>query len=174
MLRIRRGEASDLPALLDTLTRCVFLLRKQGIRQWDDRYPGPGRFSKDISLGTLSIAEVQGVVAAAVVLDTEQYAEYGQVNWQCGHGTAGVVHRLMVRPEFQHQGLARRMMKHAEAEAGRAGFSSIRLDAFTKNPAALRLYEQLEYLRVGTVRFRQGEFVCFEKGLSVDGTGRIA
>lgn len=41
----------------------------------------------------------------------------------------------------------------------------IRLDAFTGNPRALKLYDGLGYRRSGYVTFRKGLFVCFEKRL---------
>ena len=41
----------------------------------------------------------------------------------------------------------------------------IRLDAFGDNPGAIALYRKLGYWEAGMVRFRRGEFLCFEKSL---------
>jgi RimJ/RimL family protein N-acetyltransferase len=59
-------------------------------------------------------------------------------------------------------------MEFAEQRAARAGYRAVRLDAFSGNPAALRLYDRLGYRRCGTARFRGRGFVLFEKVLERD------
>jgi GNAT superfamily N-acetyltransferase len=140
-------------------------MRSQGIDQWDERYPTPKKLAQDIQGGNLIVADAQGVAAAAVVLDARPDPEYSRVAWKCDGRYAGIVHRLMVRPEFQGQGLAQRMIEHVEERARQLGYTSVRLDAYTGNPVALRLYEKLGYLAVGTIRLRKGEFRCYEKVL---------
>ena len=48
-------------------------------------------------------------------------------------------------------------------------FSSIRLDVFTKNPRAVKLYENAGYSYAGDAYFRKGKFLLMEK-LILDGT----
>jgi hypothetical protein len=43
---------------------------------------------------------------------------------------------------------------------------AIRLDAFTLNPGAIRLYEGRGYRKAGSVRFRKGMFNCYEKAVA--------
>lgn len=43
------------------------------------------------------------------------------------------------------------------------GIETIRLDAFSQNPIALRMYENLGYKKVGEVNFRKGLFYLYEK-----------
>jgi ribosomal protein S18 acetylase RimI-like enzyme len=56
-------------------------------------------------------------------------------------------------------------MSFAEETAVTRGYDCIRLDAFTRNPAALALYESRGYRRAGTVHFRKGAFYCYEKAM---------
>lgn len=100
MIRIRKAEAFDMPAVLDTLKRCVAWMKSQGIDQWDDRYPTHRKFAQDIERGNLILSDAQVVVAAAIVLDTHSDLEYAEVIWKHKEENAGIVHRLMVRPEF--------------------------------------------------------------------------
>jgi ribosomal protein S18 acetylase RimI-like enzyme len=76
-----------------------------------------------------------------------------------------VIHRLMVSPDSQGQGLGRRMLRFAERHAYDAGFAAIRLDVYTGNPRARGLYARHGYQPVGLVRFprRRLPFECFEK-----------
>ncbi len=45
------------------------------------------------------------------------------------------------------------------------GIESVRLDAFSLNPYALRMYEGLGYKKVGEANWRKGLFYLFEKNL---------
>jgi ribosomal protein S18 acetylase RimI-like enzyme len=63
----------------------------------------------------------------------------------------------------QGGGIARKLLKYADDFAVKNGYGTIRLDAFTQNERALRLYEKNGYEKVGSVLFRKGEFYCYEK-----------
>jgi ribosomal protein S18 acetylase RimI-like enzyme len=56
-------------------------------------------------------------------------------------------------------------MDFAENYAIENNYTSIRLDAFSNNPRALRFYENRDYQRRGEVFFpgRELPFYCFEK-----------
>lgn len=56
-------------------------------------------------------------------------------------------------------------MQYIEKEVSSMGFQAIRLDAFTENPFALKLYDNLGYSRVGYADWRKGRFYLMEKYL---------
>ena len=76
-----------------------------------------------------------------------------------------VIHRLCVNPKFQNQGIGTQTMKHIEKQVLSKGIDVIRLDAFTLNPFALKMYEKLGYTKVGDVNWRKGKFHLMEKKL---------
>jgi ribosomal protein S18 acetylase RimI-like enzyme len=76
-----------------------------------------------------------------------------------------VIHRLCVSPPFQNKGIGVQTMIAAEAIIKSMNIDTVRLDAFSKNPAALNLYRRLDYSEVGFVYFRKGRFIHFEKKL---------
>jgi ribosomal protein S18 acetylase RimI-like enzyme len=81
-------------------------------------------------------------------------------------GRVLAVHRLCVNPAFQGQGIGRKLMLFAEDYARKNKYTSIRLDAFAKNPISVGLYESLAFQRRGFVSFLPGSIsYCFEKGL---------
>ncbi|MNN72431.1 putative acetyltransferase [compost metagenome] len=81
------------------------------------------------------------------------------------------MHRLAVHPEVQGKGIARKLIAFAEEYARQSGYSSIRLDTYSKNTRALALYPSLGYERRGEVFFphRAVSFPVFEKVLIVEG-----
>jgi putative acetyltransferase len=89
--------------------------------------------------------------------------EYNAVDWKITGGKNLALHRLCVKPGMQGKGFAKKLVIFAENFASMNHYKSIRLDAFSKNPAALKLYESMGYNKAGSCNFRKGLFFCFEK-----------
>lgn len=165
-LAISIAQAEDLLPLVELAFRCTKAMKEIGIDQWDELYPSQTDFELDIKSQTLYLVRREEWTVACAVLNTQQEPEYATVDWEYTLPPIGVVHRLMVDPKAQGEGIARLLMSFVEERAARLGLNSIRLDAFLKNPRALELYERLGYRTAGTVTFRKGIFRCFEKKLT--------
>lgn len=164
MTGVRLARMEELDALLDLVKATVRDLDSQGIYQWDEIYPDRPTLLKDIELQELRVIEVDGRIAGMIAINEVQSPGYETVPWSY-HGRVLVVHRLIVDPRYQRQKLGSQLMDCAEREAAREGYDTIRLDAFTENPAALAFYKGRGYRQVGTVPFRKGHFHCFEKAV---------
>jgi GNAT superfamily N-acetyltransferase len=141
-------------------------MQHAGIDQWDDIYPTEATLRADVAARSMHVAGLDdGRIAGVVVLNDRQDPEYGEVPWTIPDPPIGVVHRLMVDPDLQGQGLARRLMIFVEDFARERGDRTLRLDAFTNNPRALRLYQGLGYHDAGPMTLRKGVFRGFEKAL---------
>jgi GNAT superfamily N-acetyltransferase len=160
-------EAVD--EVLELARSCARHMAGRGIMQWDDLYPDRGSIEHDARGGGALLARQHRELVAYLALDSVQDPEYAEVGWHLRESPVAVVHRLMVSPVWQGRGLGRWCMAVAEQRAAQAGYATMRLDAFTGNPSAMRLYEHCGYSPAGVVHFRTGEFTCFEKSL---GTAR--
>ncbi len=78
-------------------------MRAAGNLQWDDTYPNAGVFERDIELGYLWVAEMDGAIAGVAAVSTDQEPEYAEVGWDIDE-LAVVVHRLAVDPAFRGRG----------------------------------------------------------------------
>lgn len=165
-LQIRLAALADVPAIADLLSACVAAMRAEGIDQWDEIYPTAAIIRNDVATETMYAAWLgPTALAGAVVLNDHQDPEYEEVPWTLHGERVGVVHRLMVDPRLQGRGLAGQLMRFIERRAAGIGYDVLRLDAFTLNPRALRLYERLGYYDAGAMRLRKGIFRGFEKRL---------
>ena len=70
---------------------------------------------------------------------------------------------LVVHPDFQNRGIAVATMKELEKQIKDMKINTIRLDAYSQNPYALKLYEKLGYVKTGEARWRKGLFYLYEK-----------
>lgn len=166
-MQIRLAVREDVAALVELLRRVVPLMRASGNLQWDDDYPNAAVFERDIELGYLWVAEMDGAIAGVAAVSTDQEPEYAEVGWDIDE-PAVVVHRLAVDPAFRGAGVARALMGKAEEVAVEWGIRVLRVDTNTQNEATQRLLPKLGYGLAGEIGlgFRPGlRFLCYEKRL---------
>lgn len=156
----KEGVQGEVMALLEDVKKNM---AEQGIDQWDELYPNERDIMSDIKDGTLTLVRQGGSLAAIYTLNRHQDNAYKFGNFKDTSDGYLVLHRLCVHPDNQHTGIAAAALKHIEEEAKKEGVSSIRLDVFTKNPRAVKLYEQAGYEYAGDAYFRKGRFSLMEK-----------
>lgn len=163
-LKIRTANRSDLEKIFTLYAGAIQKMRDEGIDQWDEIYPDVKTLSADIEKQDMLLLTGNGEPVSAVAVNAEQSPEYESVGWRlCEWNPPGVIHRLCVSSKVQGGGLGARTLEFAEQFALLRGYRCIRLDTFTKNPKAIRLYESAGYRKAGTVTFRKGVFICYEK-----------
>jgi ribosomal protein S18 acetylase RimI-like enzyme len=164
---IIKGQENDLSGILHIISACIKQMRSQGIYQWDEFYPASDDIENDIECGECYVIKISGQYAAYVALNEDQLPEYGQINWLTDAGKVLVIHRLSVHPEFQGKGIAKEILKFIEGFASENNYSSIRLDAYSGNEKALKLYENSNYKKAGQFDYpmRDLPFYCYEKNI---------
>jgi ribosomal protein S18 acetylase RimI-like enzyme len=163
-MNITKATIVDIDKIMELIRQAVRIMRKNEIDQWDETYPSKKIIADDIVTGSLYKIIINGNMAGIITLNEQQSPEYLSLLWRDYDGRPLVVHRICVHPQFQGKNLARQLMQFAEEYAGTYNYSSIRLDTYSKNYIALKLYESLKYQRVGDVSLRDGKiFHCYEK-----------
>lgn len=165
------GDKDEVMELFDAVKK---KMSAEGIDQWDELYPAISDISEDIKNGNLTLVKQGRKLVAVYTLNQIQNTAYKFGDFKDTSGSFAVLHRLCVRPEYQGMGIAARTLKKIDEQAAREGFSSIRLDVFTKNPRAVKLYEAAGYRYAGDAYFRKGKFALMEKiilnqGISSEG-----
>lgn len=159
----RAAVPEDLDAVFRFVTDAITQMERQGIRQWDSIYPAKADFQKDIEDRHLFVGCLNGVPAVVYALNRECDVQYRRGRWRYTGEDYIVVHRLCIAPERQNRGLAHAALLHIEQEAKRHGCRAVRLDVFSENPYARKLYTSLGYCTVGTALWRKGKFFLMEK-----------
>jgi ribosomal protein S18 acetylase RimI-like enzyme len=157
----------DLDAIMELFNHCIVDMQNKSIDQWGAFYPTQEIVKKDIKEESLYLLEIEGEIAGVVTLNEEADPLYSTVQWLADNKKPLIVHRLAVAPTFQGRGYACMMMQWVEEYAKSHDYTSIRLDAYQGNPAAIALYENNEYAKTGEVIFprRSLPFNCYEKVL---------
>jgi len=147
------------------IENAIELMRCQGIHQWDELYPTKEIFLDDINNNTLYVAVEDEKIIAVYVINQECDEEYHTCEWENPDESACIIHRLCVSADFQNKGIGSRVLSHIEEQVKGMGYLSIRLDVFSENPYAIKLYEKNGYKKRGHADWRKGRFFLMEKTL---------
>ncbi|MHB1315424.1 MAG: GNAT family N-acetyltransferase [Christensenellales bacterium] len=163
--QVRKADRRDLDKVTVMFQQAIRAMIANGIDQWDDLYPDREVLSDDIEQQQLYLLADRDDIFAAFVINRKCDEQYKAGCWAYDGSGAAVLHRLCVNPKFQSKGLGKQTVVLIENMLLEEGYTSLRLDAFSGNPIALRMYESLHYEKVGEASFRKGLFYLYEKPL---------
>ena len=163
--RFRKAEMQDLEEVVSLYHAAIADMEDRRIYQWDEIYPNEEIIKEDINNSEMQLLTKEERIIACVVINEEQDEEYQGASWKYTEGMIAVIHRLCVHPNEQGCGVGKRILKLTEKLMKDRGYRNIRLDVFSENPYANRLYQSMDYRFVGNVHFRKGLFYLFEKKL---------
>ncbi len=161
----RLALKEDLQEISNMFKAAIKLMESQGIHQWDEIYPNEAILYDDILKKQLYLCFLDNNLASAFVLNNEFDKEYDSADWKYTNCKYIIVHRLCVNPEIQNKGFGNKTVRLIENIALKNGFEAIRLDCFTGNPFAFKLYQKLGYAVKGYANFRKGKFYLMEKSI---------
>ncbi len=164
---IVRPDETDIHPIFGVFRECRYDLDNQGIKQWDDIYPNKEVIAADIKNQSIFILKHDEEIGGVISFDEVEIEEYKSVNWKHTNGRNVVVHRLSVRPKFQGQGIAKKLIQFVHGKCKEEQFSSVRLDVYSGNQRAIEFYKRLGYEIRGEVWYprRTLPFYCMEKHL---------
>lgn len=132
---------------------------------WDEHYPGEKEIDMDLSNQALLILRNDaGEIIAAVSIDEDENVDK-LPQWSKELAPGKEAARLAVRPDYQNQGLAQKMLGFAMEEIKKRGYKSIHFLVNKQNIKALRAYSHLNFQQVGEVFMYEQPFYCYEKAL---------
>ncbi|MBR3516683.1 MAG: GNAT family N-acetyltransferase [Lachnospiraceae bacterium] len=164
-MEYRIGTLQDLDAICQLIRDAVEEMERHGIHQWDEVYPARADFEEDIRKNNLYLAYEEDTLAALYVISDECDEAYQNGAWKYEDASAYILHRFCVSPKFQNKGIGKKVLLYIEEQIRDMGYRSIRLDTFTENPFAQRLYRHNGYVQVGYADWRKGRFDLMEKKL---------
>lgn len=162
-MKVLKAKIEDLPVVLSLFQDAIQYMNNHNIPQWDEYYPNEEVLREDIQNKELYIVKMEETIVSVFVINFNYDEEYSKGDWKYKGDSFAVLHRLCVNVQFQNQGIGKNTLSIIEKMLKENNIKAVRLDAFSKNPYALRLYENNNYKRVGEVNFRKGLFYLYEK-----------
>lgn len=168
-MHYRLAEEQDIDSICNLIQSAIAEMERNNIHQWDDIYPTKEDFLDDIRKRTLYIGttddSAENTVTVVYAINSDSDEQYQNGTWAYPDADYRIIHRLCVNPAFQNRGVAKETLTHIENTLRDSGTEAIRLDVFTENPFALKLYRNNGYRETGTAHWRKGTFLLMEKHL---------
>mgnify|MGYP004642168629 CR=1 FL=1 len=158
-----KAVPADLDELCSVIKRAVEKMDSMGIFQWDEVYPDRATLQDDIEKGQIYVGRTGGRIAVMFVLNMQYDESYNHAAWKDPDVPYRVLHRFCVDPDFQGCGVGGKALDHIEKLLSEQDVHAVRIDVFSKNPYALKMYEKHGYTVAGTGDFRMGLFMLMEK-----------
>jgi len=164
-MNYRMASTSDIDKICSLIADAIKEMESKNIYQWDELYPVKDDFLEDIKNNSMYLALEGDEVAALYVISDESDEAYDYAAWKYDKDTSYVLHRFCVSPSFQNKGIGKKVLLHIEEQIKDMGYESVRLDVFTENPFAQKLYRNNGYEVTGYDDWRKGRFDLMEKKL---------
>ena len=162
MLQIGSASAQDRENVMSLYT----LQKGRDCCFWTADYPAWENVEEDLARGNLFVMKnPAGDILAAVSIEIDEAVD-NLPCWSARLAPAGEIARLAVHPDFQRQGLARRMIAYVMQVLKERGYRSIHLLVNAKNDPAKRTYGFFHFDRAGECDMYDQHFLCLEKELS--------
>lgn len=165
-IKFSKANPEHLDSLFNMFKYATDKMNNEGIYQWDEIYPNKNTLENDIANQDIYIGELSGEICSSYVVNKYQDKEYNNGKWKYSGNEFFVIHRLCVNPKFQSRGIGKLTMQYIEICLKKLGAESIRLDCFSENPYAFKMYSSLGYKIVGKAKWRKGIFYLMEKRIS--------
>lgn len=162
-INYQKANNNDLDKIYELIKKSIIKMEENNIFQWDDSYPTKDDFKIDIDNNNLYIGKILNKIVVIFVIDKNCDEEYINGKWEYANLNYYVIHRLCVNPVYQNMKIAKNTLIFIENEIKKLNGNVVRLDVFSKNPYALKLYNKAGYKNVGTVTFEKGKFYLMEK-----------
>jgi ribosomal protein S18 acetylase RimI-like enzyme len=164
-MELESAKLEDLHVIDELFKNAIENMIKNNIFQWDKIYPNTNILKNDILKSQMYKIVLDNTIVSVFVLNQECEEEYSTGNWEYKGKNFMVLHRLCVNNKFQNRGFGTKTMLYMEEYLKNNGIKSMRLDVFSENPIALKLYNKLGYKKTGEANWRKGLFYLFEKKL---------
>lgn len=160
--RVERAHPQDAEAVL-TLYRSLVGLPGT---TWTEHYPGPEDVESDIGRGSLwCVWGPDGTLWGAASLGKDDPDIQDLTCWTPARNSCELT-RIGIRKDLQGKGLGEGFVRCLLRNAVREGRDMARLLVSSGNPAALRLYQKLDFTPCGKTQMYDVDWVCMEKRIS--------
>ncbi len=157
----RLAKLSEIEEIIKITKACAAKMISENIYQWNEHYPNPNAFLKDITRDELYVLIIDEKMIGCITISSLKDPEYNTVEWLTEDALQYYIHRLSIHPRFQHRGYAKTLMAFAETLGRQNHAVSIRLDTFSANKRNQRFYEARGYQRLGDIYFPKQSDLCF-------------
>jgi len=161
---IRKATFEDIASIMKIVQETIIEMGTYNNTQWDENYPKESNFIEDINKSELYVIDENGELGGFACINKVEPEEYKDLAWK-QDGTALVIHRMAVNPEFRRKGIGSRLINLADKLAQEQNIKILKTDTYSLNTKMQGLFKKCGYTFVGEINFlgKEKQFYCYEK-----------
>ena len=129
---------------------------------WSEHYPTREHTEGDLKRGDLFCFKTKtGEIVGVIAIDDDKEVE----KLVCWKENGAELSRLVVKENYQNQGIAGKLLKEAMAVLKQRGYDYVHFLVSKHHTKALKAYEKLNFDNVGESDLYDGTWWCYEKKL---------
>lgn len=129
---------------------------------WSEDYPSREMIREDVECGRIYCAfGEKNEIISAFALASDPVVD-ALPCWSKDITPVSEIMRLVVKREYQNQGIARIMLAFGMEELKKRGFHGVHFLVSQTNERAIRSYEKLHFQNVGEVSLFENDWYCYE------------
>jgi len=149
IMDIRRAQSSDFDKVVSFYKYAIENMQEMGTyARWVyGQHPTDAMILKYIEQEAMYLLEKEKTIIGAMAVTMCQNDDYHDINWSvnAADDEVAVVHILCVNPDYQKQGIGKRMIRESINIAKREKKKAVRLDALASNTPAHQMYVSLGF-----------------------------
>ena len=169
-MEIVLGYEKHIDEIEQLIGECIKEMNRTNILQWDEKYPNRQFFKDAMKRKQLYIMICNNEIIGVVIINESQNSGWEAIKWNLKCKNILVIHSLAIKVGYQGKGYGKTLLNYCENYARENGYHCIRLDTYSGNEYANRLYNNHGYKFVGDVKYTfkpSGHqlYHCYEKDL---------
>lgn len=135
-------------------------VKKSDFCVWNDSYPTMQDINDDLSHNNLFVLEINSEIVGSIsIVDENELDEFDC--WS--DRDAREFGRVVINPKYQHLGYSKYLVSYCLNEMKQRNYTNAHISVAIKNKPAQRLYESLEFKKVGNASMWGNDYYLYEK-----------
>ena len=127
---------------------------------WNDSYPTMQDINDDLSHNNLFVLEIENEIVGSIsIVDENELDEFDC--WSDRH--AREFGRVVINPKYQHLGYSKYLVSYCLNEMKQRNYTNAHISVAIINIPDQRLYESLEFKKVGSASMWGNDYYLYEK-----------
>ncbi|MGE4571517.1 MAG: GNAT family N-acetyltransferase [Candidatus Izemoplasmatales bacterium] len=143
---IRLANQEDLVVIKELAALVRENMQNSGLQQWLGNYPDIDIFQSDFQKSGLYVYLIDNQIIASISILPENDPPYKEIQWIKDKSL--VIHRLLVHPYYQKQGIGKAMFEKAIEET-KKGYQSLKVDTHPDNHKMQNLILKMNFKYMG-------------------------
>ncbi len=163
---IHLAKITDIEDIINIANSSKDEMKQEQNPQWQDSYINKDKFLNDIKNNSLYVLLEDNTLKGFIVI-TDETHEYDEL-LKTSTKRAYILHRLAIKKEFRHQGLASKLFEFVDLQARENNIEILKADTEEHNIKMQHLFTKVGFKKIAEFNYTDypGHYIYYEKEIN--------